>query len=136
MQSTGGECQSLACALNAHPAKPNPAPGTYVVALLMHTDPRVSTCYGCRNTLKPGSMIPPCPNDMVVASRLYRKYFKDGREHISPSMSMVYFHASIPCILLQCPGFVTSMVYVEPDVVSHLQESHREVLRRVFNLFL
>lgn len=118
------------------PAKPNPAPGTYVVALLRFTDPRVSKCYGCRGTLKPGSAIPYSPNDMVVVSKLFRRYFKDGREHTSPDLSMVYFHANMSCILLQCPGFLGNMLYVPPDLIPHLQESHKALLRRVFCISL
>ena len=100
------------------------------------SDRRVSICYGCRATLKPGSLIPPSPNDLIVASRQYRKYFKDGKQHTSPALSMVYYHANIACILLQCPGFSSTMLHVPPELTPFLEESHKVLLRRGFNIFL
>ncbi|CAB4029271.1 Hypothetical predicted protein [Paramuricea clavata] len=123
--------------LHIHPGKPNPAPGAFVIALLKFTDPRVCKCYGCRDTLKPDSAIPPCPNDMIIASRQFRKYFKaDGKEHTSPELSMVYFHARVSCILLQFPGYLGNTLSVPSDLVPHLQESHKQLLRKRFNILL
>jgi len=134
--SSSFQFQNFASLVNAQinaPARPNPVAGTYVAALLSNTHPSVSRCYGCRDTLKPGSVIPPCPNYMIVASR---QYFKDGKEHTSPELSMVYFHANISCIFLQCPGFFASMLHIPTDLMPHLQESHKELLRRNFHMFL
>ena len=68
------------------PARPKPELGMYVVALLRHCDPRVSKCYGCKQALNPTLMQP--SDDMVIASKQYRTYFKDGKEHTSPEPSI------------------------------------------------
>ena len=33
--------------------------------------------------------------DLVVTTRLHRKYFKDGRQHVSPEVSSVYCHVNL-----------------------------------------
>jgi hypothetical protein len=46
------------------PERPKPALGKYLLALPRYLDSRVSKCYGCKESLKPSSVIPACPNDL------------------------------------------------------------------------
>lgn len=120
----------------AAPVRPDPAPGSFVLALLRFTDPRVSKCYGCRGDLKCGSAILPPPGDLVVTSKQYRVFYKDGKQQTSPDMSMVYFHASPACVLLRCPMFDCRMLSVPMDIIPHLTGKHKDLLHHVFNIQL
>ena len=117
------------------PGRPRPEHGMYVVTLLKFCDPRVSKCYGCRQSLKPSSLILP-PKDMVIVSKQFRNYFKDGQECTSSQASMVYFHSELPCIQLfaRAPYLTRSMPTVPSDVLPHLLEPHKRLLREMFQI--
>ena len=66
-------------AQQSSPARQKPDFGSFAFARLPYLDSRVSRCYGCGELLKPGGVLPPPPNDLVMTTRLHRKYYKDGQ---------------------------------------------------------
>ena len=73
-----------------------PPPGIFDFAKLSFLDRKVSRCYGCGQSLKPGGLMPCAPDDFVLTTRLQRRYYKDGRQHISPDITSVYIVMSTP----------------------------------------
>ena len=81
---------------NSHPKpdRPLPAFGTFLIGNLRFLDPKISTCYGCRQPLKPNQSIPREPEDLVIVGRARREYWKNGEKVISSELSNVYFHVN------------------------------------------
>ena len=63
--------------------------------------------------LKPGGVLPPPPNDLVMTTRLHRKYYKDGQLQISPTISSVYLHVNSCCARAAQPD------WQQPKQTSH-----------------
>ena len=76
-----------------YPQRPKPPPGIFAFARLIFLDSRVSRCYGCGQPLKPEG-VPQAPDDLIVTTRPNRKFYKEGRQHVSPDVSSVYCHVS------------------------------------------
>ena len=93
-------------AQQSSPARQKPDFGSFAFARLPYLDSRVSRCYGCGELLKPGGVLPPPPNDLVMTTRLHRKYYKDGQLQISPTISSVYLMS-------------TRVVHEQPNQTSH-----------------
>lgn len=108
-----------------HPQRPKPPTGIFAFALLSFLDSRVTRCYGCAQSLKPEGLVPQAPNDLVVTTRLHRKYFKDGRQHVSPEVSSVYCHVNLYCVTAAFPGFQPSLCQVPSDLVPFLLPEHK-----------
>jgi hypothetical protein len=82
---------------------------------------RVSRCYGC------GELLPPPPNDLVLTTRLHRKYYKDGQLQISPTISSVYLHVSSYCARAALPDFTPSCHFPD-DLAPFLQKEHYDLM--------
>ena len=108
-----------------HPQRPKPPTGIFAFALLSFLDSRVSRCYGCTHSLKPEGLVPQAPNDLVVTTRLHRKYVKDGMHHVSPEVSSVYRHVNLYCVTAAFPGFQSSLCQVPSDLVPFLLPEHK-----------
>ena len=108
-----------------HPQRPKPPTGVFAFALLSFLDSRVTRCYGCAQSLKPEGLVPQAPNDLVVATRLHGKYFKDGRQHVSPEVSSVYCHVNLYCVTATFPGFQPSLCQVPSDLVPFCLPEHK-----------
>ena len=77
-QSTAGPSPTNQAQQHGH-HRPKSIPGTFVYARLPFLDSRVCRSYGCRELLKQGGVMPRPPNDLVLTTRIHRKYFKDGQ---------------------------------------------------------
>ncbi len=64
--------------------------GQIVLTSIKVCHQRVSTCYGCGQFLKTSGSVA-SHLDVVVVSKLRRKYFKGGEHHTSNKASNVYF---------------------------------------------
>ena len=62
---------------------------------------------------------------LVVTTRLHRKYFKDGRQHVSPEVSSVYCHVNLYCVTAAFLGFQPSLCQVPSDLVPFLLPEHK-----------
>ena len=108
-----------------NPQRPKPPSGIFAFALLSFLDSKVSRCYGCGQSLKPDGLVPQAPNDLVVTTRLHRKYYKDGRQHVSPDLSSVYCHVNLYCVTTAFPGFQASLCQVPSDLLTFLLPEHK-----------
>ena len=63
--------------------------------------------------------------DLVVTTRLHRKYFKDGRQHVSPEVSSAYCHVNLYCVTAAFPCFQPSLCQVPSDLVPFLLPEHK-----------
>ena len=78
--------------------------------------------------LKPGGVLPPPPNDLVMTTRLRRKYYKDGQLQISPTISSVYLHVNSYCALAAQPDFTLASCHLPNDLVPFLQTEHYNLI--------
>jgi hypothetical protein len=91
------------------PERPKPAFGTFAFAKLNFLDPKVSKCYGCGEGLKPGGAIPNPPEDLVVVTKAFRKYYQDGKQQASPTPSLVYYHINPNCISVHHVAYIPGL---------------------------
>ncbi|CAB4036032.1 Hypothetical predicted protein [Paramuricea clavata] len=110
------------------PARQKPDFGSFAFARLPYLDSRVSKCYGCGELLKPGGVLPPPPNDLVLTTRLHRKYPKDGQLQISPTISSVYLHVSSYCARAALPDFTPALCYLPNDLAPFLHKEHYDLM--------
>ena len=110
------------------PQRPKPEAGILVFARLPFLDSKVTRCYGCGDTLKPSGTIPSPPDDLVLTTRLHRRYFKDGRQHMSPDISSVYYHVNPYCIRITFPAFQPNVCRIPPDLQPFLQPEHKQLI--------
>ena len=86
-------------AQQSSPARQKPDFGSFAFARLPYLESRVSRCCGCGELLKPGGVLPPPPNDLVMTTigctgntirmRSY-KYHQPSRQSISMSTRIVH----------------------------------------------
>ena len=110
------------------PKRPKPLPGILVFARLSFLDSKVTRCYGCGDTLKPGGTNPPPPDDLVLTTRLRRQYLKKGRQHTSPDISSVYYHVNPYCIRVTFPAFQPNSCRIPSDLQPFLLPEHKQVI--------
>ena len=101
------------------PARQKPDFGSFARLPCLYS--RVSRCYGC------GELLPPPPNDLVLTTRLHRKYYKDGQLQISPTISSVYLHVSSYCARAALPDFTPSCHFPD-DLAPFLQKEHYDLM--------
>ncbi len=106
------------------PARQKPDAGSFAFARLPYLDSRVSRCYGCGELLKPGGVMPSPPNDLVLTTRLHRKYYKDGQLQRSPTISSIYLHVSSYCARAALPEFTPALCHLPNDLIPFLHEEH------------
>ena len=111
-----------------NPARQKPDFGSFVFASLLYLDSRVSRCYGCGELLKPGGVLPPPPNDLVLTTRLHRKYYKNGQLQISPSISSVYLHVNSQCVRAAFAEFTPACCNLPRDLVPFLLKEHYDLM--------
>ena len=117
------------------PSRPKPPPGVFAFGRLSFLDKKIARCYGCEELLKPGGNIPYPPEDMVVTTRLCRRYHdKDGQLKISPKVSSVYFHLNPNCVRAACPQFETKSCIVPSDLIPFMFVQHTNALSERFGL--
>jgi hypothetical protein len=117
------------------PSRPKPPPGVFAFGRLSFLDKKVSWCYGCQELLKPGGNIPYLPEDMVVTTRLCRRYYnKDGQPKVSPKISSVYFHLKANCVRAACPQFETKSCIVPTNLIPFMFVQHSNALSERFGL--
>ena len=110
--------------------RPKPAFGTFVISSLRILDPKVSVCYGCKEALKPGGQSPGAPDELVVVTRIRRKYFKDGILQQSPDLTNVYHPLNPNCVHEQHSFFIPGLIAVPDDLKAHLSNAHRQDIRQ------
>ena len=110
------------------PARHKPIPGSFIFAKLAFLDPRVSRCYGCGEPLKPGGSSPSPPNDLVMTTRLHRRYYKDGQLQVSPEIKPVYLHVSSYCARSAYEDFNAAFCQLPDDLRPHLQKEHYDLI--------
>ena len=115
-------------AQQSSPARQKPDFGSFAFARLPYLDSRVSRCYGCGELLKPGGVLPPPPNNLVMTTRLHRKYYKDGQLQISPTISSVYLHVNSYCARAAQPDFTLASCHLPNDLVPFLQTEHYNLI--------
>ena len=114
---------------------PNLPPGVFAFGRLSFLDKKVSRCYGCEKLLKTGGNIPYPPEDMVVTTRLCRRYYdKDGKPKLSPKISSVYFHLNPNCVRAAYPQFETKSCVVPSDLIPFIFVQHTNALCERFGL--
>ena len=111
-----------------YPQRPKPAPGILVFARLAFLDSKVTRCYGCGNTLKPGGTTPHPPDDLVLTTRLRRQYYKEGQLHTSPDISSVYYHVNLYCIRVTFPSFHPNLCQIPSDLQQFLLPEHKQMI--------
>ena len=111
-------------------------PGLFMFDRLTFLDKKVSRCYGCGEALKPGGLIPHPPDDLVVTTRLHRKYYREGKLQTSPRISSVYFHLKQDCVRASCPSFSLASCQFPQDLVSFLSVQHKNALLQRFGVVL
>ena len=107
---------------------------SFLIGNLRFLDPKISTCYGCRQPLKPNQSIPREPDDLVIVGRARREYWKNGEKVISSELSNVYFHINPSCVAVKNAFFVPGLVQIPTDLKPFLKESHKRELKRELNL--
>ena len=107
------------------PDRPLPAFGTFLIGNLRFLDPKISTCYGCRQPLKPNQSISREPVDVVIVGRARREYWKNGEKVISSELSNVYFHINPNSVAVKNAFFVPGLVQIPTDLKPFLKESHK-----------
>ena len=110
------------------PARHKPAPGTFIFAKLAFLDPRVSRCYGCGDQLKPGGNLPSPPNDLVMTTRLHRKYYKEGQLQVSSEIKPVYLHVHSYCARSAYQDFNAACCQLPDDLRPYLQQEHYDLI--------
>ena len=68
----------------------------FVVYLLQYCPQKISVCFGCRNTLKPGGFIGNSPMDLVIVSHMARSWVQDNQ--VFSKHANVYFHYQQQCV--------------------------------------
>ena len=112
----------------AIPARHKPNPGSFIFAKLAFLDPRVSRCYGCGDELKPGGNLPSPLDDLVMTTRLHRRYYKEGQLQVSPEIKPVYFHVSSYCARSAYKDFNAASCQLPDDLRPHLQKEHYDLI--------
>ena len=110
------------------PARHKANPGSFVFAKLAFLDPRVSRCYGCGDQLEPGGNLPSPPNDLVLTTRLHRRYYKDGQLQVSSEIKPVYLHVSSYCVQSAYKDFNPAFCHLPEDLSPHLQDEHFDLI--------
>ena len=77
---------------------------------------------------KPEGVLPPPPNDVVMTTRLHRKYYKDRQLQISPTISSVYLHVNSCCARAAQPDFTLASCHLPNDLVPFLQTEHYNLI--------
>ena len=103
---------------------------------LTFLDKKLCRCYGCGESLKPGGLPPHPPDDLVVTTRLHRKYYRESKLQTSPRISSVYFHLKQDCVRGSCPSFALTYCQVQQDLVSFLSVQHKNALLQRFGVVL
>ena len=117
--------QIAAGAQPRYPVRPRPSPGVFMFGRLPFLDSRVSHCYGCGDPLKP---IPSPPHNLVLITRLHRKYPKDGVMQVSPSISPVYIHTNQYCARNALPEFTPASCHLPDDLIPFLLQEHYDLI--------
>ena len=125
---------SVTAPLSGIPARPKPAPGLFMFGRLTFLDKKVSRCYGCGESLKPGGLTPHPPDDLVVTTRLHRQYYHEGKLQTSPRISSMYFHLNQDCVRASCPSFALTSCQVPQDLVPWLFVQHKNALLQRFGI--
>ena len=110
------------------PARHKPNPGSFIFAKLAFLDPRVSRCYGCGDELKPGGNLPSPSDDLVMTTRLHRRYYKEGQLQVSPEIKPVYLHVSSYCARSAYKDFNAASCQLPDDLRPHLQKEHYDLI--------
>ena len=118
---------SLHCILIIHSVQNHPQASLSLPDYHVWIPARVSRCYGCGQSLKPGGLVPQASDDLVVTTRPHRKYFKDGRQHISSDVSSVYYHVNLNCVNTAFPGFQSNHCQVPSDLLPFLPPEYKEM---------
>ena len=80
-----------------------------------------------RNPLKQGSTTPEALRDLVVVSKMPRKWMNQGR--IFSKTSNIYFHCSRGCILRKQSNFQLTACFIAPQIAPYILPRHREYIR-------
>lgn len=120
--------------LPTQPARPEPAFGTFALASLKYLHPKVSVCYGCRQSLKNNEQIPSSPKDLVIVSRLRREYYKDDQKKQSPDLTNVYYHLNPNCVAEKHAFFIPALVQVPSDLKPFLDDDHKDLLCKILGV--
>ena len=94
------------------PNRPVPAFGAFTIASMKFLDSKVPVCCGCGQTLKPDKKTPEELDDLVIVGITRKKYWKDGVEMTSSSMSNVYYHLNPNCAAKQNTFVIPSLINV------------------------
>ena len=112
------------------PPKPNPVPGSYVIALLKYCHDKTSVCHGCRGSLRDvNGAMPAAPRDIVIVSKGRREYTNPQGVKQLGNLSNIYFHFNTECVKLKNQYFVPYLCHVQDEVKLHLDPLHKAVLR-------
>ena len=93
------------------PGYPNPLFGTYMLYLLKHCPPQAKTCFGCGQTLKPGSQIGEPSYDLVIVSNAKRSYY-DRAGQLQERPGNVYYHVNAGSMKKHQAYFMASQVQI------------------------
>ena len=114
----------------SQPNGSSPLPGSYLMTLLQCCHSKVSVCYSCKQSLKPGSQPPPPPADLVIVTKMRREFVdpRKGVLRLSKTPSNVYFHCHPNCVQRQQPYFIPGLVTIQPEVKPLLGAVHRQYI--------
>ena len=88
----------------------------FIVYLLQHCPQKISVCFGCGNTLKPGGFIGNPPMDLVIVSHMARSWVQDNQ--VFSEHANVDFHYQQQCVQKKQSYFQANLHCFIPDEIS------------------
>lgn len=111
---------------------PNPNFGQFLIYLLHFCPAKTSMCFGCGNPLRQSDSFPQVTQDLVLVSKMLREWSYQGRAQ--SKIGNVYFHCDVTCVRRKKPDFDARLCVITPEIDAHLQQMHRDILRRMLGV--
>ena len=91
----------------------------------------ISTCFGCRNSLK---KFQDPPADLCIQHQDWRDYIAPNTGISQAKYGNVYYHCRPECVKLRHANFLPSTLLVPQDIVEKLSSVHKNYLCATFGL--
>ena len=96
----------------------------------------IRVCQGCRSSLRSADgSVPKAPFDLAIARFERRPYRDKTGELKTPTRDQAaHYHLKVGCVQSGSPSFVSTSLFVPPDVYILLTQTHKEYLRLMFGI--